>query len=343
MPGIISLEGTMPMEPMYPTAFRIPLPFLNTSLDFTWYGISIVIGVVAATLYASYEAKRRGQNPENVWDMFILIVATGIVGARIWYVITATLGGNLHYLNNPLEILHIRAGGTNIFGALMFGLVTILIFCKVKKLNPWMYMDFIGPGVLLGQGLARWGNFVNQELYGPPTTLPWGISIDAMHRVSPWNDLVVYPLSTRFHPAFLYETIYDLIAFALLVYLFHRFSEKWKVGSMFGAYLVAHGLGRFIIEFFRPDQPRIGTTDISYSRALATLFVIAGAILIYTRQRKGMSYPVQAEVSSLADSYAPAVSSEPADAIFEQSTEELPAGEESHADDSEDMNNSPVE
>ena len=342
MLGVISLEGIVLMEPLYPTAFRIPLPFLNTSLDFTWYGISIVIGVVAATLYASYEAKRRGQNPENVWDMFILIVAAGIVGARIWYVITATLGGNLHYLNNPLEILHIRAGGTNIFGALMFGLITVLVFCKVKKLNPWMYLDFLGPGVLLGQGLARWGNFVNQELYGPPTTLPWGISIDALHRISPWNDLTVYPLSTRFHPAFLYETIYDLIAFALLIYLFHRFSEKWKVGSMFGAYLVAHGVGRFFIEFFRPDQPRIGTTDISYSRALAMLSVIVGAMLIYIRQRKGVSYPLPDEVSSLVDSHVAAVSSEPADAILVQDTGELAVSEESDADDLEDMTNSPV-
>jgi len=134
------------METLHPVAFRIPIPFLNTALEFTWYGISIVVGVVAATMYAAREAKRRGQNPDNVWDMFIALVAFGIVGARIWYIVTATLGGNMYYVQNPLEILHIRAGGTNIFGALMVGILTVIIFCRIRKLNPWMYLDFVGPG-----------------------------------------------------------------------------------------------------------------------------------------------------------------------------------------------------
>ena len=279
------------MDILHPVAFRIPIPFLNTSLDFTWYGISIVVGVVAATMYAAREANRRGEDPDNVWDMFIALVFFGIVGARIWYIVTATLGGNMHYVQDPMAIFRIREGGTNIFGALMVGILTVIIFCRIRKLNPWMYLDFVGPGVLLGQGLARWGNFVNQELYGPPTTLPWGIQIDALHRISPYTDLALYPLSTRFHPAFLYETIYDLIAFVVLVYLIRRLGDRWKIGSIFGAYLAFHGLGRFIIESFRFDQPRIAGTDISFSRALTVLFMLIGGAIIYYHQARGKSYP----------------------------------------------------
>lgn len=293
-PIIAKTEVTPHMDALHPVAFRIPLPFLNTALEFTWYGISIVIGVVVATIYASREAGRRGENPDNVWDMFIALVAIGIVGARIWYIITATLGGNMYYVQNPLEIFNIRGGGTNIFGAIMFGALTVVVFSKIRKLNPWMYLDFVGPGVLLGQGVARWGNFVNQELYGPPTTLPWGIQIDSLHRIPPYTDLALYPLSTRFHPAFLYETIYDLLAFVVLVYLIRRLGDRWKVGSIFGGYLIFHGVGRFIIEFYRFDQPRIAATDISYSRALTIIFILGGAAVIYLRQRRGISYPVPA-------------------------------------------------
>ncbi|MGC8827787.1 MAG: prolipoprotein diacylglyceryl transferase, partial [Anaerolineae bacterium] len=228
------------------------------------------------------------------WDMFVLVVFVGIIGARLWYVITATLGGSPYYLQNPIQILNVRAGGLNIFGALLAGLVTIILFCRAKRLNFWMYLDFVAPGVLLGQGLARWGNYINQELYGPPTTLPWGIPIDAQHRIPPYDDLSRFPLSTRFHPTFLYETIYDLLAFGLLMYLLRRLGERWKIGSVFGAYLILHGTGRFIIEFFRPDQPRIPGTDFSYSRLLSVLFVIGGAVVLYWRQQRAEPYPAPA-------------------------------------------------
>jgi len=320
---------------MNPVAFRIPLPFLNTSLDFTWYGISIVLGVLVAANYAAYAAKRKGQDPNNIWDMFIYILVFGVISARIWYVVTATLGGNRFYLEQPLQIVNIRAGGINIFGAIMGGVLTVVIFCIIKKLNPLMYLDFIGPSVLLGQGVSRWGNFVNQELYGPPTTLPWGIPIDALHRIPPFNDLSRYPLSTRFHPTFLYETIYDLVAFAVLLYLLRRFERWWKVGSAFGAYLVLHGTGRFIIEFFRPDQPRIGTSTVSYSSALSVLFVVTGAALIYFSQRRPAPVAVEAGAVGAGGETA---AGDAAPAPAEEMTEEQPVatGADAPGDDAPD-------
>ena len=286
---------------MNPIAFRIPLPFLNRTLDFTWYGISIVIGVLVGTYYAATAARRKGEDPNNVWDAFVYMLISGVIGARIWYVISATLGGSTLYIDNPVEIVRVHAGGINIFGAIAAGIVALVVFCRIKKLNPLMYLDFFGPSVLLGQGVARWGNYVNQELYGPPTTLPWGIPIDALHRIPPFNDLMAYPLSTRFHPTFLYETIYDLLAFALLLFLIRRFETWWKTGSVFGAYLVLHGFGRFNIEFFRPDQPRIVGTDISYSRLLAALFVVVGIALITWRQRRRQAGAALAETEETAE------------------------------------------
>lgn len=322
---------------MNPIAFRIPLPFLDTSLDFTWYGISIVVGVLSATLYASYAARRKGEDPNAIWDMFVYVLLSGVVGARIWYIVTATLGGSRYYLDNPLQMLNIRAGGTNIFGAILFGILAVVIFCRVKGINPWVHLDFIGPGVLLGQGLSRWGNYINQELYGPPTTLPWGISIDAAHRLPPWNDLSRFPLSTRFHPTFLYETIFNLLAFALLMFLLRRYDRWWRTGTVFGAYLVLHGIGRFIIEFFRPDQPLIAGTDISYSRLLAVLFVLTGALLVYWHRRQreslqsaapdGFASPTEWGVSDIApadsESVSESLGDEPA-----HDTESQAAGDE---------------
>jgi phosphatidylglycerol---prolipoprotein diacylglyceryl transferase len=266
---------------MNPRILAIP----GTNLGLTWYGLSIVLGVVGATVYATRAARRQGKDAGPLWDMLIYVMVFGVAGARLWFVVTATLGGSRLYLQHPLQILNVPAGGSNIFGAIMAGFATIVVFCWVKKLAPLTYLDLIAPGILLGQALARWGNFANQELYGPPTTLPWGIPIDAAHRLPAWSDMARFPPSTRFHPTFLYETAYDLAAFALLMYLLSRLGARLTTGAVFGMYLILHGVGRFLIEFFRPDQPRIPGTDISYSRVLALLFVLLGVMVTWLAQR----------------------------------------------------------
>jgi phosphatidylglycerol:prolipoprotein diacylglycerol transferase len=139
-------------------------------------------------------------------------------------------------------------------------------------------LDSVAPSLLVAQALARPANFINQELYGPPTSLPWGISIDAAHRIAPWRDLDQYPVeTTRFHPTFAYEMLWNLSAAALLFYVARRF-PKLKSGSIFAGWLILAGLGRFIIEWFRPDQPRIPGTAISYSRLIAALMFLGGTI-----------------------------------------------------------------
>jgi phosphatidylglycerol:prolipoprotein diacylglycerol transferase len=134
---------------------------------------------------------------------------------------------------------------------------------------------------LLGQAVARPANFINQELYGQPTNLPWGIKIDAQHRIAPWNDITVFTEeTTRFHPTFAYEILWNFIAMGVLLIVSRKYEEKLKPGVIFGGWLILAGVGRNIIEFFRPDQPVIPGTAFSYSRLVAVLMIIAGTLLI---------------------------------------------------------------
>ena len=116
------------------------------------------------------------------------------------------------------------------------------------------YLDGIALGLLLAQAIGRWGNFINQELYGPPTTLPWGLRIDPEHRIPPYNDLTQYPESIRFHPLFLYESVWNFVGFWVLFWISRKFEQQLKPGDLALGYLIWYPLGRFFIEFLRTDS-----------------------------------------------------------------------------------------
>jgi phosphatidylglycerol:prolipoprotein diacylglycerol transferase len=237
----------------------------NFQLDLRWYGLLIVTGVVVGAWIAAREVRRRGENPEYVWEGLVWALVAGLVGARLWYVVNDILGGRTRYLDDPLSIIRITEGGLHFYGAILFGLVAVIIFARRHQLDMWLLLDSVAPSLLIGQAIARPANFINQELYGPPTDLPWGIPISADHRLPPWHDLSLYPEeTTRFHPAFAYEMIWNLLAAGLLLWISHRFQDKLKPGALFAGWMILAGVGRFIIEWFRPDQPRVPGTDISY-------------------------------------------------------------------------------
>jgi phosphatidylglycerol:prolipoprotein diacylglycerol transferase len=147
-------------------------------------------------------------------------------------------------------------------------------------------LDAAGPAALVGQGIGRLANFINQELYGPPTTLPWGIPISAEHRLPQYQDLGLFPVATtRFHPTFAYEMLWNFASAGLLLWLSRRYKEDLKPGALFAGWLVLAGVGRVIVEFFRPDQPKIAGLGISYTSVFAALMAIAGAILLMVRYR----------------------------------------------------------
>ena len=256
----------------------------NFHLDLRWYGLLIVTGVVVGAWIAAREVRRRGENPEYVWEGLLWALVAGLVGARLWYVVNDILGGRSRYLDDPLSIIRITEGGLHFYGAILFGLVAVIIFARRRQLDMWLLLDSVAPSLLIGQAIARPANFINQELYGPPTDLPWGIPISADHRLPPWHDLSLYPEeTTRFHPAFAYEMIWNLLAAGLLLWISRRFYDKLKPGALFAGWMILAGLGRFIIEWFRPDQPRVPGTDISYSRIVSALLAIGGVVMLLIR------------------------------------------------------------
>jgi phosphatidylglycerol:prolipoprotein diacylglycerol transferase len=251
-----------------------------------WYGVIVMIGVIAASLVIERELNRRGERGDRIWDILVWVLPAGIVGARLWYVMNATLGGNRYYIENPLQIINIPQGGLHIFGGFLFGATVLLTYLRQNTRDPWIYLDAAGPAILIGQAIGRIANFINQELYGPPTTLPWGIPISAEHRLAMYP-VELYPVvTTRFHPTFAYEIIWNLCAAGLLLWISHRYKDRIKPGTIFAGWLVLAGLGRFLIEFFRPDQPRIAALGFSYSALVSVLMAVTGVIMLLARYNK---------------------------------------------------------
>jgi phosphatidylglycerol:prolipoprotein diacylglycerol transferase len=263
-----------------------PVIFSIGGFSLRWYGVIVMIGAVVGSLMVERVLKRYGENSDTIWDALVVVLPVGIIGARLWYVINATLGGDTRFSNNPIEIVKVWNGGLHIFGAFLFGAVALLLYLNKNKLDPWLFLDAAGPALLVGQGIGRLANFINQELYGPPTTLPWGIPIEALHRLPQYQDLIQYPLeTTRFHPTFAYEMLWNFAAAGLLLWLSRRYENELKPGAIFSGWLLLAGLGRTWIEFFRPDQPRIGELDISYSMVISALMAITGAVMLMTRYK----------------------------------------------------------
>ena len=268
-----------------PVIFTIRL--FGWEFPLRWYGVIVMVGVVVASLIVERELKRRGENGDRIWDALIWVLPAGIIGARLWYVFNASLGGNSSYFENPASILRVWEGGLHIFGGFLFGALALLVYLRLNKLDPWLFLDAAGPAALIGQGIGRIANFINQELYGPPTKLAWGIPISAEHRLAQYKDLTLYPVdTTRFHPTFAYEMLWNFAAAGLLLWLSRRYEKQLKPVTIFAGWLLAAGLGRTWIElFFRPDQPQIPNLGISYSSIFAALMAIVGAVLLMARYK----------------------------------------------------------
>lgn len=286
---------------MDPTALRIG------PLTIYWYGLLIVIGAVLAAFLAAAEARRRGEDPEHVWNLLTWCLLLGIIGARLYHVFSSPAGGFTgwdYYRQNPLEIIAFWKGGfrgLGIYGAIAGGAVAVLIYARATRLKFWRWLDIVAPGVLLAQAIGRWGNYVNQELYGPPTTLPWGITIDALHRFGPYIDINQFPLETKFHPTFLYESLWNLIGFALLFWLGRRFANRLRDGDIVAAYVLYYAVGRLWIEIFRPDAWTIAA--IPTAQIISLLLMAASLAFLFIRHRDWQ--PPETWVTRKADAPTP--------------------------------------
>jgi len=249
-----------------PVAFRI------FNMEIRWYGILIAMSLVIGILIAYFIAKYRNQREEEVINFAPFAVVFAIIGSRILHVIV-----NWSYYSNNLSYIYaFRRGGLAIQGVMLGGILALLVFCKIRKLNFWMWADIVAPALVMGQAIGRWGNFFNQEAYGKPTDLPWGIFIDLANRVKD------YERYDYFHPTFLYESIANLILFLLLL-LLHRIykknPDKFPCGLIFAVYLGIYSIYRTFIEYYRIDSSYIGGIKVVY--ILNVITIIAAIIIAY--------------------------------------------------------------
>jgi len=262
---------------------------LGTLLYLRYYGLILVSGAFAGGYLASLEARRRDMNPDLVWDGILWALIGGIIGARIWHILTpppSMVAAGLTtqwYLTHPLVVtdrglegaLAVWNGGLGIPGAVAGGLLGLYLFTRRAKLNLALWVDIAAPAIALGQAIGRWGNYVNQELYGRPTTLPWAIKIAAQNRVPGYTDPAL-----RFHPTFLYESIGNLLICLALLYIARRFADRLKTGDLFILYLLFYPVLRFVLEFLRLDSSEITASALNLSinanqTLMAILFIVA--------------------------------------------------------------------
>ena len=238
-----------------PLAFQFtspgPIIFQLGPLAIRWYGLLIASAVLIGVSLSQYLAEKRRVNPELLGDLAIWLVLGAIPCARIYYVAFEWP----QYAQRPEDIIAIWKGGIAIHGAILGGTIAALIFAKIQRVSFWQLADLIAPSAILGQAIGRWGNFFNSEAFGSPTDLPWKLYIPANSRPR------AYANFEYFHPTFLYESLWNLTVFGLLLTLFFRDLQgkiRLKTGALFLVYIAAYSSGRVWIEGLRTDSLMFG-------------------------------------------------------------------------------------
>ncbi len=251
--------------------------------DVYWYGVIIGSGVLIALALAVQEAKRTQQNPENYVDIALFGVIFSVIGARLYYVIFSWK----FYVNEPLKIFALREGGLAIYGGIIAGIITVIVYTKIKNLNFWLVADTAAPSLLLGQIIGRWGNFFNREAFGGYTDNIFAMRYlkEQVHNIAPSVlEKVVIVNGVEYiqvHPTFLYESMWNMGVFVLLFIL--KKKKKFD-GEIFGLYLLEYACGRVWIEGLRTDQLKIA--NIAVSQLLSALLIVGAVVLLWYRNNK---------------------------------------------------------
>jgi prolipoprotein diacylglyceryl transferase len=255
------------------------------------YALCILAGIAAALWLTTRRWAARGLDPEIVWDIVMWAVPAGIVGARVYHVLITDPGGYFGPGADPVDALRIWEGGLGIIGAVAFGALAAWWVCRRHGVSLAVFADAAAPGLLLAQAIGRWGNWFNQELFGRPTTLPWGLEIDPGSANFPAG----LPADTLFHPTFLYESLWNLLGVVLLLALDRRF--RLDGGRLFALYLIHYGLGRMLIELFLRIDPSLMVLGLRVHVWAALGLVLLGLALfaaVVLRRRRDRGAAVEA-------------------------------------------------
>ena len=268
-----------------------PVAFKLGNLSVKWYGIIMAVAIILAVSMAIFEGRKRQIESDDFMDLLLWAVPLGYVGARIYYVIF-----EWHYYSQHLdEIIAIWNGGIAIYGGLLAGLAVLLVFCYKRMLPPFLMLDIITPGVMAAQILGRWGNFINQEAHGGPTTLAF---LQSLHL----PDFIINQMKiggVYYQPTFLYESLFNLIGLLIILLLRHR-KHLFKQGEIFMLYLAWYSVVRFFVEGMRTDSLYL-LGSIRVSQMLSVILLIVVIVLFIYRRRivkpkwyldgSGLKYP----------------------------------------------------
>jgi phosphatidylglycerol:prolipoprotein diacylglycerol transferase len=284
--------------------FLLDLNGFGIPIAIRWYGALIVGGAMLAAWIGGRRAKARGYDPEHSWNILLLGMVLGIIGARAYYV---AFEWPSFQNRSFFEIINPATGGLAIHGALIGAIAAALIYTRRNKLPFVEWVDILLPTVLIGQAAGRWGNFFNQEAYGRPTDLGFGVKIAPEHRLPPYNDMNTYGPDTLFHATFLYESVWNLVGFGLIVAIERRFKSWLRTGDSALMYAIWYGAGRFWVEGLRTDSLCTNGIGGSCEDALRTAQVVSillfaggiiGMIINHLRRPPAPAAPVAADNAS---------------------------------------------
>jgi len=241
-----------------------------------WYGVLIVTGAMLAAHIASKLSRRNGRDPEIAWNLLLVCLLMGVIGARIYHILSSWE----YYRAHPGEMFGLQMSGFGIFGAFLGGLFGVWAYTRYHKLRFLEWADYCAPGLLLGQAIGRWGNFFNQELYGYPSDAPWAIYIAPDHR------LPGYEAFDRFHPTFFYESLLNFAGFLILFQLARNWRRNRFHGDLVFLYGIIYPVIRFFIEFQRPDAWTVGGIPVAQCVSVGFIVVFVSLMLIRRKLRR---------------------------------------------------------
>lgn len=262
-----------------------PVAFNLGPLSVRWYGIIIAVGILLGYFVAQRALVKAGLHKDTLVDIIFYSALFGFIAARIYFVIFQWP----YYVENPSEIIKIWHGGIAIHGGLIGGFIAGVIVCKVKNLNPFQIGDIVAPSIILAQGIGRWGNFMNHEAHGGPVSRAF---LEKLHLP---NFIIenMYINGQYYHPTFLYESIWDVAGFIILV----NIRKHLKLGETFFLYLTWYSIGRFFIEGLRTDSLML-TSNIRVAQLVSILLILISISLIVYRRIKYNS-PLYSKVGAL--------------------------------------------
>ena len=247
-----------------------PYSFNLFGLEIYFYGVIIALGFILAALYCAKRAKEFGLSSDELYELVIWLIPTCIIGARLYYVLFKLD----YFITNPDKIFALRDGGLAIYGGIIAGIIVGIIWCRAKKIRVFAVADLTAFGLLIGQSVGRWGNFINREAFGAQTEIFCRMGLT----VPGFETLYV-------HPTFLYESLWNFFGLIVL----HIWSKKGKRkydGQIFWLYILWYGLGRAWIEGLRSDSLYIGSTDIRVSQLLAIVSAVVSLVILIINARK---------------------------------------------------------